>query len=130
MLSLKNGICYAYYPYRKLCVVEVPVSFSVLKRPWRRGTEVSHPEVIFQSERAGGWVNHDGVLERARKRESGLTLSTLLKRVVNYEFDKYTPLVRPLLEERWQGENNYFLTEHRLLVSSDEFPAVGNRCEC
>ena len=21
--------CYAYYPYRKLCVVEVPVSFSV-----------------------------------------------------------------------------------------------------
>lgn len=118
--------CYAYYPYRKLCVVEVPVSFSVLKRPWRRGTEVSHPEVIFQSERTGGWVNHDGVLERARKRESGLMLSTLLKRVVNYEFDKYTPLVRPLLEERWQGENNYFLTEHRLLVSSDEFPAVGN----
>ena len=71
-------------------------------------------------------MNHDGVLERARKRESGLMLSTLLKRVVNYEFDKYTPLVRPLLEERWQGENNYFLTEHRLLVSSDEFPAVGN----
>ena len=82
--------------------------FFCVEKTLAKGTEVSHPEVIFQSERTGGWVNHDGVLERARKRESGLMLSTLLKRVVNYEFDKYTPLVRPLLEERWQGENNYF----------------------
>ncbi|MCR9011770.1 ABC transporter permease/M1 family aminopeptidase [Gabonibacter chumensis] len=50
--KIKFGfITYYGYPYKKVALVEVPVSFHTFIRPWKEGTDYIHPEVFLVPER-------------------------------------------------------------------------------
>lgn len=127
--EMKLDVCQEYftkdcfrfpYPFQKMAMVEVPVSFSTYKRNWRECTGFSYPEIIFQPEREGGWVDYERELKKSRKSNPNRTLSDQVSVVFSYEIQKNKSLIEPLFTERWCKE----YSEHLILVSSEEFPAI------
>ena len=61
---------YYKYPYGKVQLVEVPVSFHTFIRRWREGTDYVHPELFFVSERrTSRLTDYKDILEKKIQRD-------------------------------------------------------------
>ncbi|MCR9012865.1 ABC transporter permease/M1 family aminopeptidase [Gabonibacter chumensis] len=148
-------VTYYKYPYDKVALVEVPVSYHAFIRPWREGTDYVHPELFLVPERRTSQLGGgEEMLRRRIRNERSRLMSKGIKDtplpdveadiiVDNFEmfyqagperdFFSWLPLVKKnkgrgsITADSWNKYECSFLgREGNMLLSSSRYPMINS----